>query len=141
MARSYQGYLKQSYSQEFTLNSETEAPVVVEVVAAADKVKQILGVPTNRPLKLTTFKEAKEMMEQLKSEGMANMSVKLSGWMNGGVNQKILKKVKLVGACGSGSDLKKLSQSASNLGIDLYLDGVTQYEYDSDIFDGFNSFQ
>ncbi|MBR6478298.1 MAG: hypothetical protein IKS85_07605 [Lachnospiraceae bacterium] len=140
MALAYQGYLKQNYSQEFTLNNDTEAPVAIEVVAAADKIKQILGVPTARPLKLTTFKEAKEIIEQLQGEGMKNMSVKLSGWMNGGVNQKILKKVKLVASCGSASDLKKFAQSASNLGVDLYLDGVTQYEYDSDLLDGFNSF-
>jgi hypothetical protein len=78
--------------------------VAVEIVAAADKVKQVLGVPTSRPLKLTTIKEAKELVEQLQSEGLKNMSVRLSGWMNGGVNQKILKKVKLVSACGSSGD-------------------------------------
>jgi hypothetical protein len=140
MAKEYKEYLKKNFSNEFTLNSDTEAPVVIEVVAAVDKVKQVLGVPTSRPLKLTTFKEAKEMIKTLQSEGMNNMSVKLSGWMNGGVNQKILKKVKLVSACGSGGDLKKLASETKGMGIDLYLDGVTQYEYDSDLFDGFNSF-
>ncbi|MCR5500507.1 MAG: hypothetical protein K6F31_08940 [Acetatifactor sp.] len=140
MANAYKDYLKQTFPNEFTLNSDTEAPVVIEVVAAVDKVKQVLGVPTSRPLKLTTFKEAKEMITTLQSEGMRNMSVKLTGWMNGGVNQKILKKVKLVGACGSSGDLKKLVQESKNLGVDLYLDGVTQYAYDSDLLDGFNSF-
>ena len=140
MAKAYQSYLKQNFPNEFTMNSDTEAPVVIEVVAAVDKIKQVLGVPTSRPLKLTTFKEAKEMIKTLQSEGMHNMSVKLSGWMNGGVNQKILKKVKLVSACGSSGDLKKLASEAKNLGIDLYLDGVTQYAYDSDLMDGFNSF-
>ena len=141
MAKAYQSYLKTGFSNEFTLNSETEAPVVIEVVAAVDKVKQVLGVPTSRPLKLTTFKEAKDMMDQLKSEGMNNMSIKLTGWMNGGVNQKILKKVKLVHDCGSAGDLKKLAKGAADQGINLYLDGVTQYEYDSDLLDGFNSFR
>jgi len=140
MAKEFQNYLRANFNQEFALNNDVEAPVAVEIVAAADKVKQVLGVPTSRPLKLTTFKEAKELVEQLQSEGLKNMSVKLSGWMNGGVNQKILKKVKLVSALGSSGDLKKLSQSAKSLNVDLYLDGVTQYEYDSDIFDGFNSF-
>ena len=141
MAKEYKEYLKKNFSNEFTLNSDTEAPVVIEVVAAVDKVKQVLGVPTSRPLKLTTFKEAKEMIKTLQSEGMNNMSVKLSGWMNGGVNQKILKKVKLVGACGSSGDLKKLVSETKNLGIEVYLDGVTQYAYDSDMLDGFNSFK
>ncbi len=140
MAKAYKEYLLQNFPNEFTLNSDTEAPIVIEVVAAVDKVKQVLGVPTSRPLKLTTFKEAKDMITTLHSEGLHNMSVKLTGWMNGGVNQKILKKVKLVSACGSAGDLKKLTAEAANLGIDMYLDGVTQYEYDSDLLDGFNSF-
>ncbi|MBO4749568.1 MAG: hypothetical protein J5546_04565 [Lachnospiraceae bacterium] len=140
MAKAYKDYLLKNFPNEFTLNDDTEAPVVIEVVAAVDKVKQVLGVPTSRPLKLTTFKEAKEMIAGLQAEGMRNMSVKLTGWMNGGVNQKILKKVKLVHDCGSSGDLKKLAQETKNLGIDFYLDGVTSYAYDSDLLDGFNSF-
>lgn len=140
MAKEYQDYLKTAYADTMKMNDDKEAPVVIEMVAAVDKVKQVLGVPTSRPLKLTTFKEAREIMTQLQSEGLKNMSVKLTGWMNGGVNQHILKKVKLVSDCGSAKDLKNLSQAAQDLGVDLYLDGVTQYEYDSDLMDGFFSF-
>jgi len=63
--------------------------VAVEIVGAVDKVKQILGVPVSRPLKLTTFKEAANMITELKSDGLNNMSVKLTGWTNGGIQQKI----------------------------------------------------
>ncbi|MBR4731290.1 MAG: hypothetical protein IK081_00850 [Lachnospiraceae bacterium] len=140
MAKEYSEYLKEKNPEAFAVNQETDAPVVVEIVAAADKIKQILGVPTSRPLKLTTYKEAREMITELKNDGVNNLSVKLSGWANGGVSQKIMKKVKLVSACGSKKDLTNLAQEAKNLGVDLYLDGVTLFEYNSKLWDGFNSF-
>ena len=141
MSKEYQKYLKNKYGANFAKADDTETPVVVEIVSAVDKVKQVLGVPTSMPLKLTTFKEAKDMMTELQSEGLKNMSVKLTGWANGGVNQKLLKSVRLVSDCGSKKDLNNLSAAASSLGVDLYLDGVTQYAYDSDLLDGFFSYR
>lgn len=140
MAKEYQGYLMDKYEGYFTMNDDTETPVAVEIVGAVDKVKQVLGVPVSKPLKLTSYKEAETMIRELQSEGLNNMSVKLTGWCNGGVNQKILKKVKPLSELGGKKDLQSLVSSAQELGIDIYLDGVTQYEYDSNIFDGFFSF-
>lgn len=140
MAKEYQGYLLEQYGDYMALNDDTEAPVAVEIVGAVDKVKQILGIPVSRPLKLTSYKEAQEIMEELKADGLNNMSVKLSGWSNGGIQQKILNKVKLVSDLGSKKDLQNLVNSANNLGVDLYLDGITHYAYDSNIFNGFNVF-
>lgn len=140
MAKEYRGYLKDKYDGYLTRNDDTETPVAVEIVGAVDKVRQVLGVPVSKPLKLTTYKEAEAMIQELKSEGLNNLSVKLTGWCNGGVNQKILEKVKTVSDLGSKKDLQSLVNTAEGLGVDVYLDGVTQYEYDSSIFDGFFSF-
>ena len=140
MAKTYQTYLAKKYGNVLTANNDSSTPVAIEIVGAVDKVKQILGVPVSRPLPLTTFEEAEGIINQLKSEGMDNMSVKLSGWCNGGENQKILKKVKPVSSLGGKSGLEKLTATANSLGVDLYLDGVTTYEYNSNILDGFNSF-
>lgn len=140
MAKSYQGYLKDKYAGYFVLNDDTQTPVALEIIGAVDKVKQILGVPVSRPLKLTTYSEAEEMIKELQAEGITNMSVKLTGWCNGGVSQKILKKVNLISDLGNKKSLQSLSNTAKNLGVDLYLEGVTNYEYKSNIFNGFFSF-
>ncbi len=140
MAKCYQGYLKDKYGQYFTENNDASTPVALEIVGAVDKVKQILGIPVSRPLKLTKYKEAEEMLRQLTSEGMDNISVKYTGWCNGGVNQKILRKAKTVSDLGSKKDLANLGEAAKELGVDLYLEGVTHYEFDSGILDGFFSF-
>lgn len=141
MAKDYGSYLKNKYGSYFTLNDDTSVPVTVEIVGAVDKVRQICGVPVKRPWKLTTYKEAADMITEMSNEGMDNLSVKLSGWCNGGVSQQLLKSVKTIGALGSKKDLKNLAATANNLGVDLYLNGVTQYEYDSNIFDGFFSYR
>ncbi len=140
MAKTYRGYLEEKYGDLLTENQDTEAPVAVELVGAVDKVKQVMGIPVSRPLKLTTYSEAEEIVEQLYSEGMKNMSVKLSGWCNGGINQSVLNRVKTISDLGSKKDLKNFVSSASALGVDVYLDGVTQYAYDSNLLDGFFSF-
>lgn len=137
MAASYGEYLQKQYDGYLTLNEDTEAPVAVEIVSAVDKVKQVCGVPMSRPLELTTYKEAEAMLKELKDGGMNNMSVKLTGWMNGGVNQSMLSKIKLISDLGSKKDFKNLLGTAKELGVELYLDGVTNYAYNSDLLDGF----
>lgn len=137
MAKDYQAYLTDKYEGYMAVNEDTEAPVAVEIVGAVDKVKQILGVPVSRPLKLTTFKEASNIINGLKSDGLNNMSVKLTGWANGGIQQKMLSNVKPVSSLGSKKDLQNTIDTAKGLGIDIYLDGVTQYAYDSGVLDGF----
>lgn len=141
MAKEYQNYLKEKYGSRLAMRSDTDTPVSVEIVGAVDKVKQILGVPVSRPLELTTYKEAADMITRLSDEGMSNLSVKLSGWCNGGVRQKYLGKVRTISALGSKKDLKKLIETAEGKGVNIYLDGSTQYAKNSNLFDGFFSYR
>ena len=137
MAACYQNYLAKKYEGHLNLKDETDTPVSVEVVGAIDKVRQFMGVPVSRPLELTTYKEAEGIVDDLLTDGFKNMSVKLSGWMNGGVNQKLLKKIKPVSDLGSKKDLNHMIQAAADNGVDVYLDGITNYAYNSGLKDGF----
>lgn len=141
LAVKYRDYLKETYgAEQFTLNTGSDAPVNIEMVGAVDKVKQIVGIPVSRPLPLTTFDEADNIIKELFNNGVMKMSVKYTGWCNGGVSQKILKNVNLVNGLGGAGKLKKFTSDASSLGVDVYLNGITQYEHKSTIFNGFNSF-
>lgn len=137
MAEDYRSYLKDKYGDYLTVNDDTETPVALEIIGAVDKVKQVFGVPVSSPLELTTYKEAQEMVEELYGEGLSNMSVKLSGWMNGGVQQKMLDSVNLISDLGSKKDLQNMIDSAEEKGIAVYLNGITNYAMDSGITDGF----
>jgi len=140
MAKEYQEHLMNKYGSYLAMNDDTQVPVAVEIVGAVDKVKQVLGVPVSKPLELTSFEEAEELIRELKEQGMDNLSVKLVGWCNGGVNQKVLEKVKPIPDLGGKKKLKSLIDTAASLGVDIYLDGVTHYAYDSGILDGFFSY-
>ncbi len=140
MAKTYQGYLKEQYGDYLTVNADMQVPVAVEIIGAVDKVKQVFGVPTSRSLKLTSYKEALNIVKQLREEGMTNLSVKMTGWMNGGVRQQILNKADTISDLGSKKDLKTLASYAVDNGIGFYLDGITNYAIDSNLFDGFVQF-
>jgi len=141
MAKDYGKYLDKEYDGYMEKKEDDSTPVVIEVVGAIDKVKQIVGVPVSRPLKLTSYKEAGDMIDKLTDEGVKNISVKLTGWCNGGVNQKMLSSASTIGALGSSKDLKNLVSKANEKGVTVYLNGITQYAYNSNIFDGFFSYR
>lgn len=140
MAKNFQEYLFDKNPGVFTKKTEASVPVLVEAVGAVDKVKQIVGIPVSRPLPLTTYDEASWLIEDMTSKGIDNLSVKYIGWFNGGVKQKYLDNVRLISSLGSKKDLKNLVSTADANNVNLYLDGITNYEYNSNIFNGFFSF-
>lgn len=140
MAKEYRNYLLETNPGMFAEKNDTDIPAVIEVVGAIDKVKQIVGIPVSRPLELTSFEETAEMLKNLQDDGFKNMSVKYTGWCNGGVNQKYLNNVRVLRQLGGKKELKNLTATAKELGIDFYLNGITQYAYDSTIFNGFFSY-
>ncbi len=141
MAKEYGTYLQDKYGDSLSMNDDTSAPVAIEMIGAIDKVKQILGIPVKRPVKLTSYKEAADIIKDLDESGVENMSVKLTGWCNGGVDQKLLKSAKTIGALGSKKDLKNLVKTGEDTGSKVYLDGITQYANDSNLLDGFFSYR
>lgn len=140
MANVYNGYMQDKYGADMAMRDETETPVALEIIGAVDKVKQVLGVPVSRPLKLTTYEEAEAIATELYGEGLGNMRVKLTGWMNGGVQQKMLSRVRTISSLGSKSDLKNMVKGVEALGAEVYLDGVTHYAQDSNLLNGFSVF-
>lgn len=137
MAKAYQDYLLNKYDNALTKNEDADVPVAVEIVGAVDKVKQVFGIPVSKPLAVTTYKEAKDMVENLTEDGISNLSIKLSGWMNGGIRQEILTDVDLISELGNKKDFKSLITYTNNNNIKLYLDGITNYAYNSNLLDGF----
>ena len=141
MAKTYSTYLQKEYAGYLDLVNDTSTPVAIELVGAIDKVKQIVGIPVKRPLKLTSYKEAQGILDELTASGVSNMNVKMTGWCNGGVEQKVLSKTKTVGALGSSKDLSNMVSEVQANGNTVYLNGITQYAYDSDLLDGFFSYR
>lgn len=141
MATSYRNYLSDKYPDFAAQTTDSEAAVNVEFIGAIDKVEQIAGIPTSVPIALTTYDQATELLCDLVKRGLPNLTIRYSGWVNGGMNQQILSRVKLIKELGSESDLLELTKTATDTNVTLYLDGLTAFARDSGILEGFVAFR
>ncbi len=136
MAAAYRSYLL-AENPQLQREVSSEAHTVVELVGAIDKVQQVFGVPTNVPIPMTTYAQASELTQRLVAEGLPNLSIRYAGWMNGGLNQSILNKVRLMSDMGSKAELEAFTQLASDANVPLYLDGLTCFARNSGLLEGF----
>lgn len=136
MAETYRDYLQRRYP-EFQKVADTELPVAVEFIGAIDRVKQILGFPVKRPEVLTSFAEAQEILAEMLADGYENLSVRYSGWMNGGVSHTMAKNIRLTSGMGGKKALKALMDYANTNGVDVYLSGRVETANNSNLLDGF----
>ena len=137
MAKAYREYL---FGNQNSLN-DSSVPVAVEVVGAVDKVQQVLGIPKTRPYKLTSYSEAADMIKSVDEMGIDNAYFKLTGFINGGVRQKVLAKFGFINQLGGKSGFKKVLKTAENCDSKIYLDGTVQFAHRSGMFDGFSKFK
>jgi hypothetical protein len=135
MASSYRDYLIKN--TDLVKNTDKSTPINITLIGAVDQVKQRLGIPVSVPTPLTSYDDAYNIITELTDKGYNNLSVRYSGWMNKGIKQKVLNKVKTISELGSKKKLIKLINHTNELGIPLYLEGAVMYAYDSNILDGF----
>ena len=136
LAHAYRDYLLDRYPGLRPVEDEN-VPVAVEIVGAIDKVLQRGGLPVSLPVALTTYEQAGEIIADLTDSGFHNLFVKLSGWANGGVKQRILTSLWPVSQLGTAEELEALVEQATAMGVPVFLNGITQYALDSGFFNGF----
>lgn len=140
MAHAYGDYLVESGILSDSA-ADKEVPIVIDLLGAIDKTEKKMGVPVRKPVSMTSFAEAAQMVEELNSAGLNDLYVRYNGWANNGVNQKVLTKVKPVEEMGGEKALKSFLQTAQAAGNDVYLDGMSEFAYESGMMDGLNIFK
>ncbi|MBR3928421.1 MAG: hypothetical protein IKJ65_05385 [Clostridia bacterium] len=140
MAKTYGEYLVNKHPELKDMNENADMPVNVELIGAISKTVVKFGMPVDSAVPATTFQDAQDIISDLTDAGLKNLSVRFSGWNNGGVNQKVLNNIKVVKKLGGEEGMEKLIEAAKERKIPLYFDGVTCFAYDSGIFKGFNPF-
>ncbi len=140
MAKAYGEYLYEKHPEIKERNESGDMPVNVELVGAIDKTVVKFGMPVDSAVPVTTFSDAEEILKELSEDEIRNLSVRFSGWSNGGVQQKVLNNVKVVKKLGGEKGMEKLIASARERGIPLYFDGISLFAYDSGIMRGFSPF-
>lgn len=136
MASSYRDYLM-GKNTELSKTNEAGTPINITLIGAVDQVKQRFGLPVSVPTPLTTYEDAYEIVSELKEMGYENLSIRYSGWMNNGIKQKVLNKVKLISELGSKRKLTNLLDYCNEANIPIYLDGSVMHAYDNSLFDSF----
>ncbi|MGF7142108.1 hypothetical protein HNQ56_000518 [Anaerotaenia torta] len=136
MAKAYRDYLMAKNPSLKKIESSS-TPINITLIGAIDKVEQRLGFPVSVPLELTSYQEAYDIIDDLKEAGYHNLSIRYSGWMNGGTKQKLPTSIKTVSELGSKSKFKKFLKHAEESGVPVYLESMTQYAYNKGLFDGF----
>ena len=139
MAAAYGDYLMAKDEMAGATASE-DVPVHVELVAAINKVVAKLGLPIDSVVATTTFDQAEQIMNELVGSGVANLNLRMTGWSNGGIRQKVLTSVKTVGEIGGDKGMKKLNDAAGKAGVQVSYDGISCFAYDSGIPEGFFAF-
>ena len=139
MAKAYSEYLKAKPGMKQTEVRE-DMPVNVEMVGAIDKKQVKFGVPVDSIVPGTTFAETQDILDELTEAGIRNLNMRITGWANGGVRQRVLTSVHTVGELGGDAGMQKLIAYAKEKGIDLYFDGISCFAYNSGIFNGFIPF-
>ena len=139
MAKTYGDYLRANDLLKDAKASE-DVPVTVEMLGAIDKTMVKFGVPVDSIAATTTFSEAEEMLLDLKNSGIANLNVRMSGWANGGIEQKVMTRVRVLRELGGKDGLAKLIATAKANDVPLYIDGINCFAYNSGLLQGFSPF-
>nr|AHF26077.1 hypothetical protein [uncultured bacterium Contigcl_1764b] len=139
MAHAYGDYLRKNPELKNETASE-ETPVNVELIGAINKVVSKAGFPVDSVIAVTKFDEAADIIHELTEKGVRDLHVRMEGWCNGGVRQKVLTGIHVQGELGGEDGMKKLISSAKSDGASLSFDGISCFAYNSGIFDGFAPF-
>lgn len=140
MANTYGAYLREKYPSLQANDVSEDMPVLVELLGAIDKKVVKFGLPMDSIVATTTFEEAEGIMYNLMGKDIKNLNIRYTGWSNGGVEQKVLTKVKVLNQLGGEKAMKSLIESAEKNGVPLYFDGLTCFAYNSGVFNGFVTF-
>lgn len=119
MARYYQEYLVDSGVLTKT-DSDGKVPFFLEIVGSIRKQVPILGIPVYTTVALTTFEEAKQMVDEFSAAGVEDVVVKLSGWLRGGIDHEFPNRMSIDDSAGGSGSLKELFSYLKQRGVELY---------------------
>ncbi|WP_169087923.1 DUF5696 domain-containing protein [Paenibacillus sp. PL91] len=116
MAKAYGKYLQQE--QGLQPAEQTEVPVRVKLLGGIMR-DEVLG---STFISMTTFDQAREMIDAFQQKGIANLELTFSGWSDDGLYGDQPDHFPVEKKLGGAKDLKELAAYAANKGVSLYLE-------------------
>lgn len=121
MARHYHDYLVKTYGME-RLKPRDNIPFYLEIIGAISANRQIMGIPRTVVEPVTTFEQAKAIVEAVAARGVDNIKLRYMGWLEGGLNHRFPTGVYPEPRLGGLRQLSGLRDYMLEHGYDLYLD-------------------
>jgi len=139
MAKNYRKYLIANGYMEALDTANSDIPLYIETLGDVDATERIIGVPVNVKKELTTFKDAQTILKDLIDANVKNLSLKYTGWYNGGLYNTPPTKLSVDGVLGGDNGLKELVSFTKSNGIGFYPDFDFLFVHDQKIFDRFDA--
>nr|MDD6335115.1 DUF5696 domain-containing protein [bacterium] len=122
MAQSYRDYLMEKCGLEKPESFQDELPFYVELYGTVNKSVPVLGFQTKRNIPLTTYAEAREIVDEMIDVGITQPVVRYMSWTQNAQMGKVMSKVKPASALGGKRQLKKLINYFGENDIPFYPD-------------------
>lgn len=130
MANAYKDYLVEN--GELVKKDTSDILFVTELVGQVEAKKFTLGIPSTVEESVTSFDEAKIIVEELYDKGIKNPTIKYTSWTKGsGLYPKAASKAKVSSSLGGKKDLINLNTDLATLGASLSLNININNVYDS----------
>jgi len=120
MAGFYQNYLVERGMLTRPNEVSGELPFVMEALGAIQRTQNFMGIPYQGTVALTTFDQTITLLESLQAEGINNLALMYSGWMNGGMHQRYANSLNVVRQLGGNSGFEDLVAFTNNHNIAFF---------------------
>ena len=139
MANAYRKFLlEEGILEKIETGDDKDINLYMDLLGAIDTTKTVLGVPVDATADLTTFENAKVILDELKEAGVNDQVIRYLGWVNGGLASTVPSKLKVVKELGGEKKLKELISHVQKNGDQIYLDLDFAYIKAVGMFDGYD---
>lgn len=121
MAERYRQYLQDEGNLPKQTLEAGDLPFYIDTYGYVRKKVPVLGIPFNMDVRLTSFDDAREMLDEIAAAGIKNPVIRYSGWEKDSFLYKMPDSARVERAVGSQSDLDSLIDRIEELGGSLYL--------------------
>ena len=137
MARRYQQYLLDAGA--LRLRPEAKPALYLSLLGAIDYEDDIVGIPVQKTVALTTFDQARGIVEQLREQGVDSVAVLYEGWANGGLRHSAMDSLKVQKQLGGSKGMAAFEEYMQQNGDRVYWDIDLQYVHRNGLFDGYKA--
>lgn len=118
MAAYYRTYLEQTGA--ITRMTGADPLITVELLGSIRKKTTALGIPVTISQPLTTFDQARQILDTLEAKGVADPDVVLNGVLNGGLDNKLSNRAEVQKDLGGKSGYLSFCGSLAKKGLTVY---------------------